>query len=827
MLNKNIRKIVMSEAYKMEENIAKSLAEAAEQENYGAESIKVLKGLDAVRKRPGMYIGDTDDGSGLHHMVYEVMDNAIDEALAGHCDIVLVTLNPDGSCSVTDNGRGIPVDIHKGEGVSAAEVIMTQLHAGGKFDSNSYKISGGLHGVGVSVVNALSDWLDLTIWREGKEHFVRFEGGNTVAPLKVVGDANGKKGTMVTFFPSRSTFSTIEFVFSTLEHRLRELAFLNSGVRIKLTDLRSETPQETEFFYEGGTIEFVKYLDKSKTALHTPIHIEGESSDGIGVDIAMQWNDSYHENMMCFTNNIRQRDGGTHLAAFRAALTRTINNYASSSGLLKKEKVELSGEDMREGLTCVLSIKVPDPKFSSQTKDKLVSSEVRPVVEGIMNDRLSAWFEKNPAEAKSIVGKSVEAAFAREAARKARDLTRRKNVLDISNLPGKLADCQEKDPAFSEIFIVEGDSAGGSAKQGRNRKNQAILPLRGKILNVERARFDKMLSSQEIGTLITALGTGIGRDDFNIEKARYHKIVIMTDADVDGAHIRTLILTFFYRQMPQLIEKGYLYIAQPPLYRIKRGNKAIYLKDSKGLHDYLVNESLDGTVLKTGDGVQRAGEDLRDIIEKCSEFTRLVKSLSRRLPANVIQATALAGALSASSLGNKEKCEKIAQRLNNSIETNIEAHWNGTIDEEGQFVLVREVRGVVERVVIDKATLTAPEVSDINSRVADLASIFEGKLTLETKGNSQSVNTPSFLIDAVMEIGKKGMSVQRFKGLGEMNPDQLWETTLDPINRTLLQVKVGDIDSAEQVFSTLMGGVVEPRRDFIQENALKVSNLDI
>lgn len=826
LINSKKKNKSMGEAFKMEENLNKTAEEFQEQLNYGAEAIKVLKGLDAVRKRPGMYIGDTDDGSGLHHMVYEALDNAIDEALAGHCDLVQVVLNPDGSCSVTDNGRGIPVDIHKGEGVSAAEVIMTQLHAGGKFDSNSYKISGGLHGVGVSVVNALSDWLDLTIWREGKEHFVRFEHGNTVSPLKVVGDADGKKGTMVTFLPAKSTFSNIEFNFTTLENRIRELAFLNSGVRIVLRDLRAEEPVEVEFFYEGGTAEFVKYLDRSKTGLHPIINIQGESADGIGVDIAMEWNDSYHENMMCFTNNIRQRDGGTHLAAFRAALTRTINSYAGSSGLLKKEKVELSGDDMREGLTCILSIKVPDPKFSSQTKDKLVSSEVRPVVEGIVSDKLAAWFEKHPAEAKNIVGKTIEAAFAREAARKARDLTRRKNVLDISNLPGKLADCQEKDPALSEIFIVEGDSAGGSAKQGRDRKNQAILPLRGKILNVERARFDKMLSSQEIGTLITALGTGIGRDDFNIEKARYHKIVIMTDADVDGAHIRTLILTFFYRQMPQLIEKGYLYIAQPPLYRIKRGNKAIYLKDNKGLYEHLVGEALDGTVLKTADGVQHAGEDLRDIIEKCNEFTRLVKSLSRRLPANVIQATALSGALSEDSIGDVAKATKIAQRLNDSIEAIVEAHWNGSVDDEGQFILSREVRGVTEKVIIDKGTLVAPEVADINTLVGNLAQVFAGKITLEHKNNTQMVNTPSFLIDAVMEIGRKGMTVQRFKGLGEMNPDQLWETTLDPSNRTLLQVKVGDIDSAEQVFSTLMGSVVEPRRDFIQENALK-SNLDV
>ncbi|MCE3231986.1 MAG: gyrase subunit [Rickettsiaceae bacterium] len=795
-------------------------------EEYGADSIKVLKGLEAVRKRPGMYIGDTDDGSGLHHMVYEVLDNAIDEALAGHCDTVEVTLNPDGSCSVSDNGRGIPVAIHEEEGVSAAEVIMTQLHAGGKFDSNSYKISGGLHGVGVSVVNALSDWLDLTIWRDNKEYYARFEHGDTVVHTKEVGPAEGKKGTKVTFHPSDKTFSFIEFNFATLESRIREMAFLNSGVYIVLKDLRNEEPVVVEFKYEGGTQEFVKYLDKSKTALHQIIMVAGSSPDGMSVEIALEWNDSYHENVLCFTNNIRQRDGGTHLAGFRAALTRAVNNYANDSGATKKEKIVLNGDDMREGLTCILSAKVPDPKFSSQTKDKLVSSEVRPFIEGVAYEKLCKWFEENPSESKIIVGKVIEAAIAREAARKARDLTRRKNTLDISSLPGKLADCQEKDPALSEIFIVEGDSAGGSAKQGRSRKNQAILPLRGKILNVERARFDKMLSSQEIGTLITALGTGIGRDDFNIEKARYHKVVIMTDADVDGAHIRTLILTFFYRQMRELIEKGYLYVAQPPLYRIRRGTKAVYLKDDKDLQNYLVDSALDGTILKTADGAQRASADLKDVIEKTIELTNLIKSLSRRMPSDVIEAAALVGALSEDSLGKQDKVEQIAKQLNASVNDEVLACWEGGIGDEGQFVLSRVVRGVTEKLSLDKATISCPEVAKINSIIAELGDVFKGKAVLDSKGEEKSVNTPSRLVEAVMEAGRKGVSIQRFKGLGEMNPDQLWETTLDPENRTLLQIKINDESESDQVFSTLMGGVVEPRRDFIQENALKVTNLD-
>lgn len=796
-------------------------------EEYGAGSIKVLKGLEAVRKRPGMYIGDTDDGSGLHHMVYEVVDNAIDEALGGHCDKVLVVLNMDGSCSVTDNGRGIPVDIHKEEGVSAAEVIMTQLHAGGKFDSNSYKISGGLHGVGVSVVNALSDWLELRIWRGGKEYFVRFRNGETEAPLKEVGEANGQKGTQVTFYPSLSTFSHINFSFATLEHRLRELSFLNSGVRIVLRDERTDEPVETEFLYEGGTSEFVRYLDKSKGQLHPIITITGESEEGIGVDISLEWNDSYHENVLCFTNNIRQRDGGTHLIAFRSALTRAVNNYATEMNVAKKQKVNLSSDDMREGLTAVVSVKVPDPKFSSQTKDKLVSSEVRPVVENIVYEQLGRWFEEHPAESKSVIGKVVEAAVAREAARKARDLTRRKNSLDISSLPGKLADCQEKDPALSEIFIVEGDSAGGSAKQGRDRKSQAILPLRGKILNVERARFDKMLSSQEIGTLITALGTGIGRDDFNIEKTRYHKIVIMTDADVDGAHIRTLILTFFYRQMPQLIEKGYLYIAQPPLYRIRRGTKAVYLKDNRELQDYLVSEALDAAVLESTDGSQRAGEDLRQLVEQVIKLVEMIKPLGRFIPIELIEAMALEDGLSEEALNDPQRLEAIARRLDMLLPELTDDKWQIELSEEGLVTFARTVRGVKKKLHLKRDFLRLPELQKISSLMAVVKEDFGSKTNLNSKHGKMSVSTPSLLYQVIMDLGKRGMNIQRFKGLGEMNPDQLWETTLDPTNRTLLQVKVTDVAEAEEVFSTLMGGIVEPRRDFIQENALKVTNLDI
>ncbi|MEW5726840.1 MAG: DNA topoisomerase (ATP-hydrolyzing) subunit B [Pseudomonadota bacterium] len=797
---------------------------------YGADSIKVLRGLDAVRKRPGMYIGDTDDGSGLHHMVYEVVDNAIDEALAGHADRVTVTLNGDGSCTVFDNGRGIPTDIHKEEGVSAAEVIMTQLHAGGKFDQNSYKVSGGLHGVGVSVVNALSEFLDLRIWRAGKEHFMRFRHGEAEAPLAVVGDSQGRTGTEVTFLPSSQTFTKTEFDFATLEHRLRELAFLNSGVHLTLTDARHGDPVSVDLHYEGGIEAFVQYLDRSKNALHTPpLAMKGEK-DGITVEVAMEWTDSYHETQLCFTNNIPQRDGGTHLAGFRAALTRTLNAYASDSGIAKKEKVALSGDDMREGLTCVLSVKVPDPKFSSQTKDKLVSSEVRPVVENIVAEKLAEWFEEHPAEARKVVTKVVEAAAAREAARKARELTRRKGVLDIATLPGKLADCQERDPALSELFIVEGDSAGGSAKQGRNRANQAILPLKGKILNVERARFDKMLSSAEIGTLIAAMGTGIGREDFNIGKIRYHKIIIMTDADVDGSHIRTLLLTFFFRQMPEIIEKGYLYIAQPPLYRAKRGNSEVYLKDERAMEEYLIDGGLSDAVLKLASGAQVAGAELRALTEQARGVRNLLGPLTRRLPMKIVEQAAIAGALRQGLLTDAEAgramATTVAARLD-ALEGELGRGWSGEWVEGDGWVFKRTLRGVTETHALDAAILRSAEARKLDDMAATLRDTYDRAATLTAKDKDTAINGPVALVGAVMDQGKKGIAIQRYKGLGEMNPEQLWETTLDPEARSLLQVKVAHADDAEEVFSTLMGDVVEPRRDFIQTNALKVANLDV
>ena len=797
---------------------------------YDADSIKVLKGLDAVRKRPGMYIGDTDDGSGLHHMVYEVVDNAIDEALAGHATHVTVTLNADGSCTVTDNGRGIPTDIHSSEGVSAAEVIMTQLHAGGKFDQNSYKVSGGLHGVGVSVVNALSVKLKLTIFRDDKEHFMSFTHGEPDAPLKVVGDAPGRRGTEVTFLPSTDTFTKTEFDLGILEHRLRELAFLNSGVRIILTDKRGVEDKVIELFYEGGIAAFVRYLDRTKQAvLPEPIMIHGEK-DGITVDCALWWNDSYHENVLCFTNNIPQRDGGTHLAGFRGALTRVVNNYANDSGIAKKEKVQLTGDDAREALTCVLSVKVPDPKFSSQTKDKLVSSEVRPVVENLINEQLGAWFEEHPSEARAIVSKVVEAAAAREAARKARELTRRKGALDISSLPGKLADCQERDPSKSEIFIVEGDSAGGSAKQARHRENQAVLPLRGKILNVERARFDKMLGSAEIGTLITALGTGIGREEFNIAKLRYHKIIIMTDADVDGAHIRTLLLTFFYRQMPEVIERGHLYIAQPPLYKVKRGSSEQYLKDSKALEDYLVDTGLENTTLQLADGSARAGQDLRAIVEEALSVRAALDVLHARYPRPLIEQAAIAGVLNPEVLASAEQAANaaayIARRLD-VIADETERGWFGEPTTDGGMSFTREVRGVKEAWTLDGKLIGSADALRLDRKSAHLQEIYERPAKLRRKDGETMIFGPTSLLDAVFAFGRKGITMQRYKGLGEMNPEQLWETTLDPNVRTLLRVKVSELDEADDIFTKLMGDVVEPRRDFIRENALNVANLDV
>ena len=836
------------------------MAEDPNQNDYGADSIKVLKGLDAVRKRPGMYIGDTDDGSGLHHMVFEVSDNAIDEALAGHCDRILIQLNPDGSVTVEDNGRGIPTGIHTEEGVSAAEVIMTQLHAGGKFentsDDNAYKVSGGLHGVGVSVVNALSEFLDLTIWRDGQEHYMRFAFGDAVAPLKVVGPApEGKKGTKVTFLPSPATFKIVEFDFEKLEHRFRELAFLNSGVRLILADARHEERKEVELYYEGGIAAFVKYLDRAKTALFPePIAISAVR-DGIGIDVALEWNDSYYENVLPFTNNIPQRDGGTHMAAFRAALTRTINNYAEKSGMLKKEKVTLTGDDMREGLTAIVSVKLPDPKFSSQTKDKLVSSEVRQPLESLMSDKMAEWLEENPANARSIIQKTIDAAAAREAAKKARELTRRKGVMDIASLPGKLADCQERDPAKCELFLVEGDSAGGSAKQGRDRNIQAILPLKGKILNVERARFDRMLGSKEIGTMIQALGTSIGREEFNLEKLRYHKIVIMTDADVDGAHIRTLLLTFFYRQMPELIEAGHLFIAQPPLYKVARGRSEVYVKDDNALDEYLVTAGLDGLMLESSEG-PRSGDDLRHLLEHARRMRTLMRYAPKKYDPSLIEALALSGGLDPAldQAGRDAAVKRVAAWQGAG---DLEAEWSGEIAAEGGYLLRRLWRGVTDVTILEPAFVASAEARKLHTLAAEQAPLYAKPAVLRTVRKSTApveptpapvaadgeedqvedvgtdtrksipVTRPSELLDAVLAAGRKGLSIQRYKGLGEMNAEQLWETTLDPANRSLLRVEVAQADIADEIFTRLMGDVVEPRREFIQDNALSVANLDV
>ncbi|MEQ8640654.1 MAG: DNA topoisomerase (ATP-hydrolyzing) subunit B [Alphaproteobacteria bacterium] len=805
---------------------------------YGAEQIKVLRGLDAVRKRPGMYIGDTDDGSGLHHMVYEVVDNAIDESLAGHCDYIDVQLEPDGSVTVTDNGRGIPTEIHSEEGVSAAEVIMTHLHAGGKFDQNSYKVSGGLHGVGVSVVNALSAQLDLRIWRGGKEYTMQFRHGDPVSPLEEVGPApldpaRGKPrtGSQVRFLPSEQTFTKTVYDFATLEHRLRELAFLNSGVTLVLTDARGVEPKREVMHYEGGLEAYVAYLDSSKTALHPkPILFKGER-DGITVEAALEWTDSFHETVLCFTNNIPQRDGGTHLAGFRGALTRTINARAQDSASARKAKVQLSGEDAREGLTCVLSVKVPDPKFSSQTKDKLVSSEVRPVVEGVAGEQIDRWFEEHPAESRRVIDKIVEAAVAREAARKARDLTRRKGALDISSLPGKLADCQERDPTKCELFLVEGDSAGGTAKQARNRRFQAILPLRGKILNVERARMDKMLGSAEIGTMIAALGTSIGHDEFDLAKLRYHRIIIMTDADVDGSHIRTLLLTFFYRQMPDIVENGHLYIAQPPLFRVKRGSGERYLKDEGQLDDYLIASGVAGAVLTLHNGSEIAGDDLATAVEQSRLATRHIESIARAVrDSDVVEQAAIVRVFDPALFDNRQDAQDaadyLARRLN-VLSPEHEQGWTCALHDGIGMTVAREDRGVTTRYDLSEALIKSSEGRALKDMSPFLLEHFIQRGTLASGETKTAVTGPRSLFRTVLAMGRKGTTINRYKGLGEMNAEQLWETTLDPEVRRLLRVRVDHAEEAKRLFETLMGEDVDPRREFIQTNALKVANLDV
>ncbi len=797
---------------------------------YDAASISVLKGLDAVRKRPGMYIGDTDDGSGLHHMAFEIIDNAVDEAQAGHATSCSVVLNGDGSVTVRDDGRGIPTDLHVEEGISAAEVVLTRLHAGGKFNQNSYKVSGGLHGVGAAVVNALSEWMRVRIWRQGLEHVIRFRHGDAMEPLSVVGPSDAPRGTEVTFKPSAGTFAKTEFEFAVLERRLRELAFLNSGLEINLRDERHATVQEQSFCYEGGLVAFVQWLDRGKVAV-LPDAITADGADEVGgvkVEFALAWNDSFHETMLCFTNNIPQRDGGSHLFGFRQALTRVVGKYAE--GIAKKDALALSGEDMREGLTAVLSVKVPDPKFSSQTKDKLVSSEVQPVVYAAVVDAISHWFETHPKEARLVIAKVMDAAAAREAARRARELTRRKGVLDISSLPGKLADCQERDAAKAEIFLVEGDSAGGTAKQGRDRRFQAILPLKGKILNVERARFDRMLGSAEIGTLITALGTGIGRGEpeqggFTINKLRYHRIVIMTDADVDGSHIRTLLLTFFFRQMPELIERGHLYIAQPPLYRAKRGNDERYLKDDASLEQYLLDKALGNATLTYADGRRLAGAGLAAETGWLREASRALRRLSVRAPVWVLEQAAIAGALTGDVARAQSRAQTLAARLD-AASPPAERGWKVSADVDGlQFG--RTVRGVGELYRLDPVTLRSTDVLWAAEHAELLARDFGDAATLTLDQTTLAAAGPATAYERILGQGRRGLAINRFKGLGEMNAEQLWSTTLDPALRTLLQVRVGDVESAAQVFSTLMGDVVEPRRDFIVGNALKVANLDV
>ena len=805
---------------------------STEQDNYSADSIKVLKGLDAVRKRPGMYIGDTDDGSGLHHMVFEVVDNSIDEALAGHCDTISISLNSDGSVSVEDNGRGIPTDMHEEEGISAAEVIMTQLHAGGKFDQDSYKVSGGLHGVGVSVVNALSNKLELNIFRNGKEYKLNFKNGDAVSPLEEVGSIKDKNGTKVTFIPDNNIFTKTDFDSKVLGQRFREMAFLNPNVSLIFSDLREADKKETNYHYEGGITEFVKFLDKSKKPIFDePINVKGNKNN-IEVDCSLWWNDSYYEQVMTFTNNIRQKDGGTHLSGFRGALTRVINNYYEKNLGNKKNQISFNGDDIREGLTCVLSVKVQDPKFSSQTKDKLVSSEVRPVVEGLINDKLTSWFEENPSVAKIIVQKIQKAAEAREAARKARELTRRKTALEITNLPGKLADCQEKDPKLSEIFIVEGDSAGGSAKQGRNRKNQAILPLRGKILNTWKSRQDKILSSTEIGTLITALGAGIGNQEFDVSKLRYHKVVIMTDADVDGSHIRTLLLTFFFKEMPELIRQGYLYIARPPLYKISKNKEEHYIMDDDELFEALIEYGIKDYSFESFDKKIYDSQKLQSLLNDIKNIQGLLKKIPDRYDPKIIEQIAIAQGLDIKNFNNDKKIAQVAAdyiaKSLDSISEVYERGWKGTFDFDSGYTFSRKVRGVTEERNIDLSLLQSQVIETLVKNYDEVFRIFEDKGQLYRDSSEPlEINSPSEILDRIVEVGKKGLTMQRYKGLGEMNPDQLWSTTLDPDNRSLMQVTIDDEEITKGWFEDLMGENVAPRREFIESRATNVNNLDI